>query len=102
MTITFLHFFKIFLIFKGVLHPRCWHPCKGAATEAVLLCEEVLESFPGRLVRGGEGAALLKEDLDGGHSCFELWFFGVFASEIQVFITFPAPGSNDNHFFAFF
>jgi len=43
----FLNFFKIFMFFKGVfflfLHPRGWHLRKGAAAEAVLLCEEVLE-----------------------------------------------------------
>jgi len=61
---------------------------KGAAAEAVLLCEEVLEVAPKGLcglgVSRGEGMAtqvvvLLEEALDGGHdgghSCFGLWCF---------------------------
>ena len=72
----FFDFFKVF-----DLHPRCPHPRKGAATEAVLLCEEVLEVAPKGVARsalgtlaGGEGVAaqvvvLLEETLDGVHSC---------------------------------
>ena len=65
------------MFFLDFLHPRCWHLRKGAAAEAVLLCEEALEVAPeglGGLISGGEGAAHL-EDYDGGHSCFGLWFF---------------------------
>jgi hypothetical protein len=32
---------------------------------------------------------------------FGLCFFGDFASEIQVFMVFSVPGSNDNSFLAF-
>jgi hypothetical protein len=79
MTIIFWRFFKVlrkfsFFFFKVFyLHPRCWHPRKGAATEAVLLCEEVLEVAPKGLsggLGGGEGVATevvasLEEALDG-------------------------------------
>jgi hypothetical protein len=68
-------FFDFFDFFY--LHPRCWHLRKGAAAEAVLLCEEVLEVAPkggshfARGLGGGgkwvaaEVVASLEEALDG-------------------------------------
>ena len=90
-----------FDFFKGFLHPRCWHLRKGAAAEAALLCEEVLERLKrglfarglgGGLGGGGKWVAtqvvlLLEEALDGGHSCVGLCF-NYFAIFSQVFIDF--------------
>ena len=71
MTIIFWRFFKIFFdflcFFLIYLHPRRWHSRKGAAAEAMLLCEEVLEVAP-----KGLGGGTLAEDCDGGHSCVGL------------------------------
>jgi hypothetical protein len=41
--------------------------------------------------------------LASGFGVYRLWALGFwyFASEIQVFMVFPAPGSNDNPFQAF-